>query len=445
MAGNCVRNSVVSEVLWFYNSFLNIILAVPHELNTNNFVNQMDYLTDTVMEKIQDDIGKKLIELGVKPSTIFFDTTNFFTYIEKGEDLPSKGKSKEHRYDKNLIGLGMVTSDANVPILAESYAGKINDAKIFKAIFNKIVERLVAIEAPYEDMVLVIDRGCNSTDNIELVLSKMHIVGAAKANQVRDIHEIPLNRYEFLYKSGKHDVLGYRAKKELFGTEFTVVISYNEGSYKKQSATYETKKIKILDKLSSIKQSVERRGRGRKKSMKNALVDASKAIPDEYRTVFLFEDDCGVFKFSVDPEAEKELYHTFGKNVIITDMHDWSSENIVKTYTAKDFIEKDFKWLKNLMLIPIKPIFHRKDCRIKVHIFLCVMGLVFYRYLLWKMEKSNELLLDTEVIEKLENIRIALVKSGDREAKFVFETMDVDQARLFSTLRLGDVLEGANL
>ena len=50
-----------------------------------------------------------------------------------------------------------------------------------------------------------------------------------------------------------------------------------------------------------------------------------------------------------------------------------------------------------------------------------------------------------EVIEKLENIRIALVKSGDREAKFVFETMDVDQARLFSTLRLGDVLEGANL
>ena len=430
---------------WFYNSFLNIILAVPHELNTNNFVNQMDYLTDTVMEKIQDDIGKKLIELGVKPSTIFFDTTNFFTYIEKGEDLPSKGKSKEHRYDKNLIGLGMVTSDANVPILAESYAGKINDAKIFKAIFNKIVERLVAIEAPYEDMVLVIDRGCNSTDNIELVLSKMHIVGAAKANQVRDIHEIPLNRYEFLYKSGKHDVLGYRAKKELFGTEFTVVISYNEGSYKKQSATYETKKIKILDKLSSIKQSVERRGRGRKKSMKNALVDASKAIPDEYRTVFLFEDDCGVFKFSVDPEAEKELYHTFGKNVIITDMHDWSSENIVKTYTAKDFIEKDFKWLKNVMLIPIKPIFHRKDCRIKVHIFLCVMGLVFYRYLLWKMEKSNELLSDTEVIEKLENIRIALVKSGDREAKFVFETMDVDQARFFSTLRLGDVLEGANL
>jgi transposase len=430
---------------WFHNSFLNIILSFPHELNTNNFVNQMDYLTDVVMEKIQDDIGKRLIELGVKPSTIFFDTTNFFTYIESGEDLPSKGKSKERRYDKNLIGLGMITSDANVPILAESYAGKTNDAKIFKVIFNKIVERLVAIEVPCEDIVLVIDRGCNSTDNIELVLSKMHIVGAAKTNQVRDMHEIPLNWYEFLYKSRKHDVLGYRTKKELFGTEFTVVISYNEGSYKKQSTTYETKKIKIIERLFSIKQSVERKGRGRKKSMKNALIDASKAIPDDYKTVFLFEDDGGVFKYSVDPKAEKELYRTFGKNVIITDMHDWSSEKIVKTYTAKDFIEKDFKWLKNVMLIPVKPIFHRKDCRIKVHIFLCVMGLVFYRYLLWKLKKSSEQLSDTEVIEKLENIRIALVKSENRETKFVFETMDVDQMRLFSMLRLGDVLEEANL
>nr|QNO42319.1 hypothetical protein KODGCDNG_00006 [Methanosarcinales archaeon ANME-2c ERB4]QNO43028.1 hypothetical protein HGKCJMEE_00006 [Methanosarcinales archaeon ANME-2c ERB4]QNO43206.1 hypothetical protein IMGOGGGD_00006 [Methanosarcinales archaeon ANME-2c ERB4]QNO45291.1 hypothetical protein FDHENAIA_00005 [Methanosarcinales archaeon ANME-2c ERB4]QNO45531.1 hypothetical protein MALFCOLD_00006 [Methanosarcinales archaeon ANME-2c ERB4] len=179
--------------------------------------------------------------------------------------------------------------------------------------------------------------------------------------------------------------------------------------------------------------------------MKNALIDSSKAIPAEYRTVFLFEDDGGIFKYSVDPKAEKALYHTFGKNVIITDMHDWSSEKIVKMYTAKDFIEKDFNWLKNVMLIPIKPIFHRKDCRIKVHIFLCVMGLVFYRYMLWKLKKSNEQLSNTEVIEKLENIRIALVKSGDREAKFVFETMDVDQMRLFAMLRLGDVLEEANL
>ncbi|MCK4459001.1 MAG: hypothetical protein KAU52_04675 [Methanosarcinales archaeon] len=136
----------------------------------------------------------------------------------------------------------MVTSDVKVPILAESYTGKINDAKIFKVIFNKIVGRLVAIEAPCEDVVLVIDRAATIADNIELVLSKMHIVGAAKANQVRDMHEIPLDRYEFLYKSGKHDVFGYRTKKELFETEFTVVVSYNEGSYKNKALLMKRKR-----------------------------------------------------------------------------------------------------------------------------------------------------------------------------------------------------------
>jgi len=72
------------------------------------------------------------------------------------------------------------------------------------------------------------------------------------------------------------------------------------------------------------------------------------------------------------------------------------------------------------------------------------MGLVFYRYLLWKLKKSDKLLSDTEVIEKLKNIQVVLVKSENREAKFVFEMMDVDQARLFSMLHLDDVLEGMN-
>ncbi len=67
------------------------------------------------------------------------------------------------------------------------------------------------------------------------------------------------------------------------------------------------------------------------------------------------------------------------------------------------------------------------------------------RYILWKLKKSSEQLSNKEVIEKLENIGIALVKSGDCEAKFVFETMDVDQMRLFAMLRLGDVLEEINL
>ncbi|MEA2078381.1 MAG: IS1634 family transposase [Pseudomonadota bacterium] len=429
---------------WFQDSFLDIIWSFPHKLNTNNFTNHMDYITDDVMRKIENDIGKKLVELGIKPSTLFFDTTNFFTYIEHGEDVPKKGKSKEKRYDKNLVGLGLAVSDTSVPFFHETYSGNIQDSKSFALIFDKIVERLDSIDVPHEDIVLVIDKGCNSKINIGKVISKMHIVGSVKKNQAEELYNVSLDEFDLLYETKKkHKVLGYRIKKEVFGTEFTLVVRYHPGSYKKQKQTYEKKKVEILDKLHKIKHSVERVGKGKKKSIKNALIDASKVIPDDYKKVFPFQgfEEENVFTFSFDEEAEKKLELTFGKTILFTDMHDWDTEKIVKTYNQKDFVEKDFMWMKGLMIISMKPFFLRKDKRIKVHSFLCVMGLVFYRLLLWKLKKQEEMLSETRVIEELEKIRVALVKRGDKEPQFMFETMGLDQMRLFTALGLETVLK----
>ena len=429
---------------WFQDSFLDIIWSFPHKLNTNNFTNHMDYITDDVMRKIEDDIGKKLVELGIKPSTLFFDTTNFFTYIEHGEDLPKKGKSKEKRYDKNLVGLGLAVSDTSVPFFHETYSGNIQDSKSFAMIFDKIVERLDSIDVPHEDIVLVIDKGCNSKTNIGKVISKMHIVGSVKKNQAEELYNVSLDEFDLLYETKKkHDVLGYRIKKEVFGTEFTLVVRYHPGSYKKQKQTYEKKKVEILEKLHKIKHSVERVGKGKKKSITNALLDASKVIPDDYKKVFPFEgfEEENVFTFSFDEEAEKKLELTFGKTILFTDMHDWDTEKIVKTYNQKDFVEKDFMWMKGLMIISMKPFFLRKDKRIRVHSFLCVMGLVFYRLLLWKLKKQEEMLSETRVIEELEKIRVVLVKRGDEEPQFMFETMGLDQMRLFTALGLETVLK----
>ncbi|HUW68466.1 MAG TPA: IS1634 family transposase, partial [Candidatus Nanoarchaeia archaeon] len=131
----------------------------------------------------------------------------------------------------------------------------------------------------------------------------------------------------------------------------------------------------------------------------------------------------------------------FGKTILFTDKHDWDTEKIVKTYNQRDFVEKDFMWMKGLMIISMKPFFLRKDKRIKVHSFLCVMGLVFYRLLLWILKKQEEVLSETRVIEELEKIRVALVKKGDGKPQFEFETMSLDQMRLFTALGLETVLK----
>ena len=355
-----------------------------------------------------------------------------------------KGYIREKRYDKNLVGLGLAVSDTSVPFFHETYSGNIQDSKSFAIIFDKIVERLDSIDVTHEDIVLVIDKGCNSKINISKVISKMHIVGSVKKNQAEELYDVSLDEFDLLYETKKkHKVLGYRIKKEVFGTEFTLVVRYHPGSYKKQKQTYEKKKVEILEKLHTIKYSVERVGKGKKKSITNALLDASKIIPDDYKKVFPFEgfEKENVFMFSFDEEAEKKLELNFGKTILFTDMHGWDTEKIVKTYNQKDFVEKDFMWMKGLMIISMKPFFLRKDKRIKVHSFLCVMGLVFYRLLLWKLKKQEEMLSETRVIEELEKIRVVLLKKGDEEPQFMFETMGLDQMRLFTALGLETVLK----
>ncbi|KAF5427686.1 hypothetical protein C5S42_04545 [Candidatus Methanomarinus sp.] len=65
----------------------------------------------------------------------------------------------------------------------------------------------------------------------------------------------------------------------------------------------------------------------------------------------------------------------------------------------------------------------------------------FYRLLLWKLKKQKEMLSETRVIEELEKIRVVLVKRGDKEPQFMFETMGLDQMRLFTALGLETVLK----
>ena len=88
---------------WFKNSSLDILWRFPHKLTCQNFLNHYQYIDEETRNKIEDDLCRILIKKGITPEILFLDESNWFTYIEKGEELPQKGMSKQHRNDKNLI------------------------------------------------------------------------------------------------------------------------------------------------------------------------------------------------------------------------------------------------------------------------------------------------------------------------------------------------------
>jgi transposase len=428
---------------WFKKSTLSILWKFPHKLNCQNFLNHYKYVDKETSRKIEDDLCAALIEMGLTPHLLFLDESNWFTYIEKGEELPQKGKSKQFRYDKNLISVGLAVSEDSVPFMHETYEGNTHDSKIFPKLLDVLTERLSNLKITTENLVLVFDKGNNSEVNIEDVLSEMHIVASAKHEQARDLLRIPLDKYKYLYTNPKgHKIYGYRIKYEFFGRKFATIVAYSDASYKKQIRSYEKRKSKMLDKFADLKRRLES-NRGKERDKSSVEREVNGIIQKDFIAIIGYkigEIPEGKKKPALTywiKDAEKERYDGFGKIVIFTDKDGWHSEKIVKTYNQKSLVEDDFKLLNDAFLVPIGPINHHKDVNIRVHTFLCVIGLLFYRYLAYRSKHFQISL--KRLVGELEGIRIALAKDSEdgRGLRLVVEEMDSTQARLFSHLNLG--------
>jgi len=134
---------------------------------------------------------------------------------------------------------------------------------------------------------------------------------------------------------------------------------------------------------------------------------------------------------------EEEFLLGMGKTVVFTDKEDLTTKEIVELYDSRNMIEDDIKWLKDKLLIPIKPVYVRKDVKIRAHVFLCVMGLLLYNYLLHMID-DQELTIQ-KLSNNLEKIRMGLVHNGkgEKSVEFVIEEMNKETAEIFAKLQLG--------
>jgi len=425
---------------WFKGSALRLLWTPAYSLSSQNCLNYMRKITDSVIEDIELGLARRLLELGYSPTRLIFDTTNSFTYIEKGENLLRKGNSKQKRFDKNLVGVGLLVDNYNLPFKSEVFPGNEHDAEVFVGVFRKVCGRLEQLKVDPGTITLVFDKGVNSDTNVDAVVDKMHIVGSLPRDETTNYCAVPLDEFEDLYEDNKeHMIRGRRFDdEELFGKTFTIVVTYNEASYKRQKGTYERYKQKILANAQELRRKANREGRGRKLTVKGATNQLVDSIPKQYRGVF----DYGVTETSeglnircdVIPSAEEELYRSFGKLTIFTDNKKWPTTQIVQTYNSKSSIEDDFKWLNDKVLIPLKPFFVRKDIPVRAHIFLCVTGLLMYRFILTELGIKN--VSPARLAENLNQIKVAIVKNAERKAETVVEEMPKDAAKIFATLRL---------
>jgi len=434
---------------WFKKSALSFMWNFPHKLSCQNFLNHMNYIDSDTMKKIEDDLCRILIEKGLTPSVLFVDESNWFTYAanyDNKSELLHKGYNKKHRKDKNQVSVALAANDYNLPFIHETYPGNVYDSDEFSGLIDKIINRLTELNICSEDLVLVFDKGNNSKENIEQVTSKMNFVGAVKANQAEELLEVPLSKYQFLYESSDgHKIYGYRTKHQFYGTEFTTVITFNEGTYKLQKRTYESNVSKIIEKLEDLQRRLES-NRGKARNRSSVEKEVADIIIKKYRGVVKYEitdvpegRKKPQLKFWIDEENENKRENSLGKNILFTDKHRWHTKKIVQTYNNKGAIEDDFKLLNDHLLVPVGPVYHHKDENIKIHVFLSIIGLLFYRYLAWETKRYGFSM--RKLVENLSEIRLAVIQEKEsNKCNMIMEEMSTKQASLFSFLNLGKYL-----
>jgi transposase len=148
--------------------------------------------------------------------------------------------------------------------------------------------------------------------------------------------------------------------------------------------------------------------------------------------------------FSLDEVREKDFISSMGKTIIFTDLEGLISRQIAEIYDSRNQIETDIKWLKDRLLIPLKPTYVRRDVKIRAHVFLCVIGLLLYNYNLHKI--NDPALTMKQLSEYLDQMRLGLVyteeknKKSKKGANFVIEDMNKSMAEVFAKLQLGQLI-----
>ena len=180
------------------------------KLDSQHFWDQMNTIPESAIENIETEIVKKLVaKSGIKLDSLFFDTTNFFTYIDSMNthcDLPKRGHNKQKRFDLRQIGMALLVSkDEQLPLFHKTYEGNKNDFTTFNENFQILSSRLRAITNDITDVTIVFDKGNNSKDNFKQIDSceGLHYVAGLVSSYFKDLIEEANKNFQTMDIDGK--------------------------------------------------------------------------------------------------------------------------------------------------------------------------------------------------------------------------------------------------
>ena len=361
---------------WYRTTALEDLLGVStEEIYDERLYRALDRLLPH-KEALEKHLVQRLSELfELEYDLLLYDVTS--TYFEGIADpaIAKRGYSRDHRPDCVQINIALVVSREGMPLGYEIFAGNTTDVTTVQQMVESMEERFGKA-----NRVWVMDRGMVSAENIAWLNStgRRYVIGTARSELSRFAEQIG-------EKTDWHQIredIEVKICRGPDGSE-TFVLCRSASRSEKEKAIHERFSKRIEEGLQSLGRRIEKSktalDRGELERQIGRLLERNSRAAARY-AISVIEDSTptGVtLKWNIRSEWDDWAKLTEGTYILRSNIHDWTDEQLWKTYIQLTEAEAAFRIQKSDLCI--RPIWHHKQARIKAHILIC-----FLAYVLWK-------------------------------------------------------------
>src|SRR5450755_396528 len=411
-------------------------------------------VTDEQLEKAQIEIARSVIRrFELSTDVLAFDTTNFDTHIATTTpgELARRGKAKSKRSDLRVVGLATLVSETgHVPLLHRTYPGNGSD----QTVLGECLDALGKLHDALDDAeqrtrpacrTLVRDGGSWSEQleldlDLEGYFTLISLPLSHRASQLALEHAARRGAMDRL-GGALGDVRAARLRTQVGDPDRTLVVVESEELLRGQKrgvavalrkARVELRKLELRAASGHIqREALEQR--------------VKKALQREHLSEFVVtevKDDRGraTLHWHVDTARRTLLERTrFGRRVLCTDRHLWSTGRIVHAFRGQWNVEELFRRAKKGGVAPWGPSHQWADDSLRLHTFATVMGLelVSLARLANGTQKSARGMMKTLSGIEATSVRIRAKQRGRRATVMLGPDLSAEQRKAVHTFELG--------
>lgn len=468
-AVNRAMHPCSKNAMWEWFAQTALLRHLPHaskgSLASQRFWDHMDSVEGERPAGIWKNIIRGVVARNeVDLSSVSYDGTNFYTFIDTFNvrcQIARRGKNKQGQSNLRQVSYALFCcADGHMPLFYDVYDGNRNDAKQFPVMlekFNGFLREIRGGRCAPQDTTLIFDKGNNSPANFALIDSTgLNFVGSVKLGEHKELAQISNNddRFQSCAGAGLEGTKAFRVRKQVYGRERVLVVSYNQNLFDAQWLTLHNDIGKALERLSALQQKLHDWAAGliqggRPPTAASVQKQCEQILSRQYlervitTNVREGEEKIPELEHAIDSAALSELSDTYlGKNILISNREAWDDSRIIEAYRSQFIIENVFKEMKNRTTGTWWPMNHWTDSKIRVHALYCTIALLLRALMLRRVKAANmqlsmpRLLSELDAIRQVVNIYAKKRRQKAERTQAVFSRMSDLQEKLVAVLRL---------